>query len=88
METLADIAFMSNLIHREILYRLLLGNGDYRLRQIVRLRSQGHRVARAASWLRANFRQRITVNDVAAVAGMGVSTLHRHFQELTGMSPQ
>jgi AraC-like DNA-binding protein len=87
IETPDDIAFMSGLVHREILYRLLLGPAAHKLRHVVRLGSQGHRVARAASWLRTNFRERLKIETLAEVAGMGVSTLHRHFHDLTGMSP-
>ncbi len=87
IETPQHIAFMSGLLHREILYRLLTGASSHRLRQIVQLGSQGHRVARATSWLREHFRERFTIEALAGVAGMGVSTLHRHFHDLTGMSP-
>ncbi|MEX1827476.1 AraC family transcriptional regulator N-terminal domain-containing protein [Luteibacter sp. CQ10] len=87
LERPGDIAFLSRLIHREILYRLLCGQGGGRLRRIVRMGSQGHRVARAVAWLRMHFRERLRIEQLAAKAGMGVSTLHRHFAELTGMSP-
>jgi AraC-like DNA-binding protein len=82
-----DASYMSDLIHREILYRLLSGPSGYRLRQIVRLGSQGHRVAKAVTWLRNHFQERLKIEQLAAIAGMGISTLHRHFHELTGMSP-
>jgi AraC-like DNA-binding protein len=82
-----DVAFMSGLLHREILYRLLSGPGGQKLRQIIRRDSQGHRVAKATTWLRSHFRDSLKIEQLATVAGMGVSTLHRHFRELTGMSP-
>jgi AraC-like DNA-binding protein len=87
IEAPTDISFMSGLLHREILYRLLAGPGGQRLRQIIRRDSQGHRVAKAAAWLRSHFRDNLKIEQLATIAGMGVSTLHRHFQELTGMSP-
>ncbi|HEX7814971.1 AraC family transcriptional regulator [Dyella sp.] len=87
LERPGDIAFISKLIHQEILYRLLSGPGGARLRRIVRLGSQGHRVATVIEWLNANFRERLRIEQLAEKAGMGVSTLHRHFNELTGMSP-
>jgi AraC-like DNA-binding protein len=87
IEVPGDIGFMSDLVHREILYRLLSGPAGHTLRQIVRLDSQRHRVAEAVGWLRAHFREPVTVRRLAAIAGMGESTLHRHFRQVTGMSP-
>lgn len=87
IESPEDIPFMSGLVHREILYRLLSGPSGARLRQIVRLDSQGNRVARTAAWLRTHYRERITIERLATIAGMAPSTLHRHFHELTNMSP-
>lgn len=87
IETPKDAAFMSSLIRREILYRLLSGPSGHKLRQIVGLGSRGHRVVKAVAWLRTHFRERLKIDKLATVAGMGVSTLHRHFHELTGMSP-
>lgn len=87
LERPADIPFMAPLLHREILYRLLSGPGGARLRKIVRSGSQGQRVAKAIDWLRVHFREQLRIDHLADKAGMGVSTLHRHFVELTGMSP-
>ncbi|MDB5527408.1 MAG: hypothetical protein JWR51_511 [Devosia sp.] len=82
-----DISFLSSLIHREILYRLLSGPSGNRLKQIVLLGSQGNRVAKAAAWLREHFAERLSIDQLASMAGMGISTLHRHFHDFTGMSP-
>jgi AraC-like DNA-binding protein len=87
IEAPKDASFMSSLIRREILYRLLSGPSGHKLRQIVGLGSRGHRVVKSVTWLRTHFRQRLKIDKLAAVAGMGVSTLHRHFHEITGMSP-
>jgi AraC-like DNA-binding protein len=82
-----DIAFMSRLLHREVLYRLLSGPAGGRLRQMVQLGTQGSRAAKAVTWLRAHFHQPLKIAQLAAVAGMAESTLHRYFHALTGMSP-
>jgi AraC-like DNA-binding protein len=82
-----DIPILNGLIHREILYRVLTGSAGDRLRQIVRIGSQTNRIARAVSWLRANFARRLRIKELAEATGMGISTLHHHFRELTTMSP-
>jgi transcriptional regulator GlxA family with amidase domain len=87
IEAPQDVGFMSGLIHREILYRLLQSPAGRKLRLIVQLGAQGNRVAKAVSWLQSHFRERLRVGQLADIAGMAQSTLYRHFQELTGMSP-
>jgi transcriptional regulator GlxA family with amidase domain len=87
MERPNEIAVLADLIHREILYRLLSGPAGNSLRQIARLGSQGQRVSKVVEWLREHFRRPLRIDQLARMAGMGVSTLHRHFHELTDMSP-
>lgn len=82
-----DIPFLSSLIQREIIYRILRGPGGARLRAIATLGNQSHRIAKAIAWIRANYAKPLRVEDLAEVAGMGVSTLHHHFRALTAMSP-
>jgi AraC-like DNA-binding protein len=82
-----DIPFLSGLIQREIIYRLLCGPEGARLRAIATSGDQSHRAARAISWIRDNYAKPVRVDDLAEIAGMGVSTLHHHFRVLTHMSP-
>ena len=82
-----DIPFLSGLIQREIIYRILQGREGARLRAIATLGDQSHRTAKAIAWVRANYAKRLRVEDLANIAGMGVSTLHHHFRALTTMSP-
>jgi len=37
--------------------------------------------------MRANYAKPLRVEDLAQIAGIGVSTLHHHFRALTAMSP-
>jgi AraC-like DNA-binding protein len=37
--------------------------------------------------MRVNYAKPLRVEDLAQMAGMGVSTLHHHFRALTAMSP-
>jgi len=82
-----DVPFLSNLIQREIVYRLLRGAQGERLRAIATLGDQSHRTAKAIAWLRANYTKPLRVEKLAEIARMGMSTLHRHFRSLTAMSP-
>jgi AraC-like DNA-binding protein len=82
-----DIPFLSGLIQREIVYRILTGPEGARLRAIATLGDQSHRTAKAVAWLRSNYSKPLRVEELAQIAGMGVSTLHHHFRALTAMSP-
>jgi AraC-like DNA-binding protein len=82
-----DISFLSSLIQREIIYRLLRGPRGENLRAIATLGEQSNRTAKAVAWLRENYAKPLRVEDLASVAQMGVSTLHHHFRTLTAMSP-
>jgi AraC-like DNA-binding protein len=87
LHTPEDIPFLSSLIQREIVYRLLRGPQGARLRAIVTLGGQSHRTAKAVAWLRTNYAKPLRVEELAEVARMGMSTLHHHFRALTAMSP-
>jgi AraC-like DNA-binding protein len=82
-----DIPFLSGLIQREIVYRILQSAEGARLRAIATLGEQSHRTAKAIAWIGANYAKPLRVENLADIAGMGVSTLHHHFRVLTAMSP-
>ena len=87
LDTPEDIPFLSGLIQREIVYRLLRGPRGDRLCAIATLGDQSNKTAKAIAWLKANYSKPLRVEELAAVARMGTSTLHHHFRALTAMSP-
>lgn len=82
-----DIPFLSSLIQREVIYRLLRSPQGKNLRAIATLGEQSHRTAKAVEWLRMNYAKPLRVEELATMARMGVSTLHHQFRTLTAMSP-
>ena len=82
-----DIPFLSGLIQREIIYRILRGPEGARLRLIATLGDQSHRTAKAIAWIVANYSKTLRVEELAELSSMGVSMLHHHFRMLTSMSP-
>ena len=87
LEQPQDIPFLSGLIQREIIYRILQAPAGARLRAIATLGDQSQRTAKAIAWIKANFAKSLRIDELAGVAGMGVSTFHNHFRALTAMSP-
>lgn len=82
-----DIPILAPLVQKEILYRLLMGEQGQRLRHIATTGSQGHQIAKAIDWLRANYVQQLKIDGLAKETGMSISTFHQHFRAMTAMSP-
>ena len=90
MECLAqpgDTELLAPLIVDELLIRLLRSPIGVRVAQMGFAESSVHRVAKAISWLRANFSQPMKVEDLAGLVHMSVSSFHEHFKSVTSMSP-
>ena len=82
-----DAELLAPLVTDEILIRLLRGPIGVRVAQMGFAESSVHRVAKAISWLRANFSQPMKVEDLAEMVHMSVSSFHEHFKSVTSMSP-
>lgn len=82
-----QIPALAPLIIREIHYRLLVGPQGEHLRRLNTLGSQSNQIARAISWLRENYREPLHVDKLAQAVNMATSTFHRHFKEVTSLSP-
>ncbi|MDR0439812.1 MAG: AraC family transcriptional regulator, partial [Candidatus Accumulibacter sp.] len=82
-----DLAHLGALIQREIIYRILTSPAGARFRETVLLGTRSQRTAKAVAWLRENYTQPLRMENLAKLAGMGVSTLHHQFRAMTAMSP-
>jgi len=82
-----DIPILAPVIQREIIYRLLVSEQGTRLRQIASTGSQSHQIARTIEWLKNNFAQSLSIDDLAEQASMSPSTFHHHFRSITALSP-
>ncbi len=75
------------LAEREILYRLLLGPQGAMLRQIALADSRLSQISHAIQWIKQNYDRPFRIETLAAIAHMSPSSLHRHFKQVTAMSP-
>ena len=82
-----DAELLAPLVVDEILIRLLRSPIGVRVAQIGLANSAVYGVARAVSWLRANFSRPMKVEELARLANMSVSSFHQHFKSVTSMSP-
>lgn len=82
-----DIPILAAQTLREILYRVLVGEDGRQMAQLARNGSVLNRIARVINTIKANFDQPLSVDALAQLAGMSVSTFHAHFKSVTAMSP-
>jgi AraC-like DNA-binding protein len=82
-----DTELVAPLVVDEILIRLLRSPIGVRVAQMGFAESSVHRVAKAITWLRANFSQPMKVEELAELVHMSVSSFHEHFKSVTSMSP-
>lgn len=82
-----EIAVMTPMIERELIWRLLNSQHAVTVRQIGSSESRLSGVNRAIRWIRSNYARPMRVEDLSEMAGMSLSTFHRHFRTVTTMSP-
>lgn len=78
---------LAPLILRELHFLLLVGAPGSLLYNLYRRGAGDNRVLGAISWLKNNLDRSVPVEKLARIANMSVSSLHRHFKDLTGFSP-
>ncbi len=83
----AEAELLAPLVRDEILIRLLRGPMGNRVARIGQTGSSVQRIANAVSWLRTNFAQPMSIEELARLVNMSVTSFHRQFKAVTGMSP-
>ncbi len=87
LNTPSRIPIFAPMILREIHFHLLSGNQGGCLRLFSTSGTQASQVAQAISWLRENYVQPLHIEELARRVNMAPSTFHRHFRQVTGLSP-
>jgi AraC-like DNA-binding protein len=82
-----DVAVLGPLAEREILWRLLCSEQGHRVRQIGLADSRLSQIGRAIRWIRENYRESLTIEELARISAMSVTSFHRQFRAVTLMSP-
>lgn len=78
---------LAPMIIREIYFRVLQSPLGVTLRDFNAKMGASAQIARAIAWLRENYASPLSVAELADNVHMGVSTFHRHFKEVTCMTP-
>ena len=74
-------------ILRELHYWLLAGPHGAAIRRLALPGGHAQRIARAVALLRSDFARPLSVERLAATAGMSPSSFHQHFKAVTSLSP-
>lgn len=82
-----QISVLAPLILRELHYLLLSSPLSDMLHDIYMHGTRDNRIINAIAWLKNHIATPISVDDLAKMAHMSVSSLHRHFKSITGLSP-
>lgn len=87
LDTPKDIPVLAPLYTKEIFYRVLQGPHGGRLEQMVIEGSSAYRIREVIEYIMNNFNRSFRIKELAEIANMSVSSLHRHFKEVTARSP-
>ena len=80
-------AFMEKHIKREIIFYILCGScGSQFLQSVINIQQAGD-IYEVNSWIKENFRNSFTVEELAEKRNMSVSVLHQKFKSAVGMGP-
>lgn len=82
-----QVPVLSPIIVREIHMRLLLGHTGGLLKVINTQGTMSNQVLHGINWLRENFKEPLSVDDLAHRVNMAPPTLRKHFKAVTSMSP-
>ena len=83
----ASIPVLHAQLVRELHYWLLEGKHGAAIRRLGWPDGHARRVGRAVALLRAEFARPLSVDQLAATAGMSASSFHHHFRAVTSLSP-
>jgi AraC-like DNA-binding protein len=87
IERPASLPMLQASLVREFHYWLLAGRHGAAIRRLGTPDSHIQRIARAVSLLRNEYTCRLPVDRLAAEARMGLSAFHRHFRDVTSLTP-
>lgn len=87
VDSAPDARVLGPMLRRELHYRLLLAPFGAMLRNLIHHDSHASAIARAIAILRRDFRKPIEISRLARDVGMSTSAFHKHFKDVTSVSP-
>ncbi|REE67616.1 AraC-like DNA-binding protein [Paenibacillus taihuensis] len=87
LDTPADIPLLAPLLIKEILYRVLQGKHGGTLAQLAVEGGGAFRIKEVIDYIKEHYVTSFRIDELAERANMSIPTLHRHFKEVTAMTP-
>lgn len=87
LEKPTQIPVLAPMVIREIHYLLLIGPLGGSLHVINTVGTQSNQIALAINWIKDNYDKPLHIEALADKVNMAPSTFHRHFRQLTSLSP-
>lgn len=82
-----DVPLLAPLFTKEIIYRVLQGKHGDTLEQIAIQGSRSCHIRDVVEHIMSNYDKPFRIEELAELANMSISSLYRHFKEVTAMSP-
>lgn len=82
-----DAPFLRPLILQELCFRLLQGPVGDMLAQFAAGGTRLSQISRATDWIKSHYAEPMSIEALAELAGMSVTSFHRHFKAITLMTP-
>jgi AraC-like DNA-binding protein len=82
-----DIPVLAPLVVREIHYRLLNGEHGHVIAEMAAAGSNLQKIAQTIRAMKSDLARQVSVEELAALGHMSVSSFHHHFKAVTAMSP-
>lgn len=87
LDNRVDIPVLAPVYTKEILYRVLQGKYGNTLQQIAIEGSSTNQIREVIEYIIKHYEKSFKTEELAELANMSVPSLHRHFKEVTAMSP-
>lgn len=79
--------YLAPAVKREIIYRLLDGEDGALFYNNMLLHQEASGISKVIDWIKANFDNPFTIEELAELGNMSASNLHYKFKEVTAMAP-
>lgn len=87
LERQDDISYLSKLLKKELIYHLLTSDAGHLFAQNVFVGPKDEGLGHAINWIRENFDQSFSMDELAKACSMSVSSLHHKFKAFASMGP-
>ena len=87
LDSPVQLSFLGRSICREVIFQMLCGSCGQQFLQSVTGVQQAGDIYRINSWIKENFRESFTVEDLAGQQNMSVSLFYQRFKSAVGMGP-